>query len=182
MIRVSEGSIPVGAFIEALPKRSSACVGLCTLAEIANTPLDSSRILSQIAREWSRCSNRSCCVVSAVDVSSDDTVAEKIELKSARWDWLGTDALPTGYSAAVARDVAGLSKLRAENGLILIELGRIESQACSYAAKLCDGLVLLAPGSISMTDLPNRRKRGLVSKLRSLQSAECPWLGFWSLV
>jgi hypothetical protein len=144
--------VPVEAFIASLPKRASCCIGICSTQEPKHNP----------------------CLTQVAPQQQDDLPCET-SLRS--WSWLGQSDFPTdGYSGPIARDVSGLTKLKSEHGLILIELGSVESLRAQFASKLCDGLVLLTSSSSSTNFCKKIR-----SRIRLLERPDCRWLGYWYL-
>lgn len=133
----------------------------------------------EISRAWSLHKQRASCVITAGSAfeapQQQDDLPCETSLRS--WSWLGQSDFPTdGYSGPVARDVSGLTKLKSEHGLILIELGSVESLTAQFASKLCDGLVLLTSSSLSTYFCKKIRAR-----IRLLERPDCRWLGYWCL-
>ena len=176
---------PVDAFIASLPKRAHGCVvGVCSLDPLSKPPVSTIAAL-EICRAWSLHAQRRSCVISpnhsirTEEVRQQDPLDWEPKLRS--WNWLGQPDFPAdfpagSFSGLIANDVAGLVKLKFEYGLILIELGSIDSPMAQFASKLCEGLVLLADSS---PDQPIRKN--LRPQLRLLQRPDCKWLGYWGL-
>jgi hypothetical protein len=170
--------VPVEAFIASLPKRASCCIGICSTQEPKHNPC-LTQVSIEISRAWSLHKQRASCVITAggafeAPQQQDDLPCET-SLRS--WSWLGQSDFPTdGYSGPIARDVSGLTKLKSEHGLILIELGSVESLRAQFASKLCDGLVLLTSSSSSTNFCKKIR-----SRIRLLERPDCRWLGYWYL-
>lgn len=170
--------VPLEAFIASLPKRASCCIGVCSMEEPKHTAC-LTQVSIEISRAWSLHKQRASCVITAGNAfegpQHQDDLPCDTSLRS--WSWLGQSDFPTdGYSGPVARDVSGLTKLKSQHGLILIELGSVESLTAQFASKLCDGLVLLTSSSLSTYFCKKIR-----SRIRLLERPDCRWLGYWCL-
>lgn len=174
-----ESSIPIDTFLGSLPRRSSVCVGACSLG---NSDRD---LLAQIARVWSAKTQRPSCVVTGRPLESSVSLGDPnatLAPTEICWNWLGqTAAVATSFCPELARDVAGLSLLKSEYGLILIELGSIDSPTALVASKLCDSLVMLLDTHSSDTLATKHGHKKVLAKINSMQRPDCPWLGYWAI-
>lgn len=186
--------IPIDAFMAALPKRSCVCVGVYWVGgSLQQTDrLSHDTLMMQIASAWSTRSDRSACVISGTTAldskecrlanNDDSTKFDETRVESVCWNWLAQSSFdPADCAKQLARDVAGLSSLRSIHGLVMIDLGSLESRAAEYASKLCDGLVLLAQDGQACERTSGRRQHNFASRLKAIQRPDCRWLGYWSL-
>jgi hypothetical protein len=96
-------------------------------------------------------------------------------LQEVYWDWLAESGKdPCEFSGQVLRDVAGLTKIRGDHGLVLIELGSTDSPTALHVSRLCDGLVLVAQSA-------DRCVGKIKAQLGSFERSDCRWLGYWTL-
>jgi len=183
-----ESPIPMDSFIQALPKRSCVCVGafLLSTSYLAVEKPATEDLVFRIARSWSMQTKRSSCVIASETIGNEESSEDANQVASVSWSWLEQETFDPGvFSKQLARDVAGLSRIRSHHALVMIDLGSIDSRAALYASKLCDGLVLLADDEASIPERNQDRTRGmrqsLSMQLKAIQSDDCPWLGYWSL-
>jgi len=182
-----ESPIPMDSFIQALPKRSCVCVGafLLSTSYLAVEKPETEDLVFRIARSWSMQTKRSSCVIASETIGNEESSEDANQVASVSWSWLEQETFDPGvFSKQLARDVAGLSRIRSHHALVMIDLGSIDSRAALYATKLCDGLVLFADdeplNSQRVQDPPSKRP-GLSTRIKAIQRDDCPWLGYWSL-
>jgi hypothetical protein len=168
--------VPIDSFVRLLPKRPSVCIGVGFLAS-RRSGLEVFRgmdLVGQLALGWMGQSHSRACVVRSTDRLHAARSAEP-GLQEVYWDWLvesGKD--PSEFSGQVLRDVAGLTKIRGEHGLVLIELGSTDSPTALQASRLCDGLVLVAQSA-------DRSVGKSKAQLGSFERSDCRWLGYWTV-
>ena len=178
--------IPIDSFVRTLPKRPSVCVGVGYLASQRSSldALSAMDLARQLALGWIAQSQAPGCLVSSTDrLSAGNESAGKQAagkptvrgLQEVYWGWLGESGSdPSEISGQVLRDVAGLTKIRVQNGLVLIELGSIDSPQALQASRLCDGLVLVTQASERCVGKSKAR-------LESFERSDCRWLGYWTV-
>lgn len=172
--------IPTDSFFESLPKRSSICVGFCT--NPISQPNSNRDLLIQLASHWSLQTNRRSCVITGPCRFDSQSHSNCLNLTLIQWDWLDTtDHNFRTFSKTLARDISTLSRLRSENGLILIDLGPLDLPLAQNASKLCDGLALLLDDTQENNSSNSPSLRRVLGTLESYQRPECRWLGFWRI-
>ena len=188
--------IPIDSFVRMLPKRPSVCVGVGYLASQRSSldALSAMDLARQLALGWIAQSQAPGCLVSSTDRLSagNESAGKQAAAKQAAgkqaaakpavrglqevyWGWLGESGSdPSEISGQVLRDVAGLTNIRVQNGLVLIELGSIDSPQALQASRLCDGLVLVTKASERCVGKSKAR-------LESFERSDCRWLGYWTV-
>ncbi|MFM7930468.1 MAG: hypothetical protein ACKO9Q_22400, partial [Pirellula sp.] len=83
-------------------------------------------LLLQLASHWSLQTHRNSCVITGPCKSEEHSRSGQPNPTSIHWDWLETTGQPVEKSPkALARDIATLGHMRAENGVIRSELGKL---------------------------------------------------------
>jgi hypothetical protein len=168
--------VPIDSFVRVLPKRRGVCIGVGFLAS-RRSGLEVFRgldLVGQLALGWMGQSHSGACVVRGTDRTTATKSAER-GLQEVYWEWLGESGKdPSECSGQVLRDVAGLTKIRGEHGLVLIELGSTDSPTALQASRLCDGLVLVAQAAEQCLGKSK-------AQLGSFERSDCRWLGYWTV-